>query len=126
LRYLLDANIIILVLSGASAPLRQRMAEAQSDDFATSTIAFAEVALGSWNGKAPPLLLLDQLKRVVPLLPFDELAAKQYAQLSFRRASFDRLIAAHALSLNLTLLTSNAADFRLIDGLRVENWTLPL
>ena len=126
MKYLLDANIIILAMSGSGEPLRRRMAMANADDFVTSSIAFAEVALGSWNGRAPPLFLLDQFKHEVPPLPFDELAAKYYAQLPFRRGSFDRLIAAQALSLNLTLVTSNERDFADIEGLLVENWTLPL
>jgi tRNA(fMet)-specific endonuclease VapC len=43
--------------------------------------------------------------------------------LPFRRASYDRLIAAHALSLDLTLITNNEGDFADVPGLRVENWT---
>lgn len=127
MKYLLDANIIILAMSGSGEMLRRRMAMADAEDFVTSSIAFAEVALGSWNGRAPPLSLLDQFAHVVHPQPFDERAAKYYAQLPFKRASFDRLIAAHTLSLNLTLITSNERDFDHIhDDLRVENWTLPL
>ncbi len=43
--------------------------------------------------------------------------------LPFRRASFDRLIAAHALSYDLTVLTDNIAHFEDVPSLRVENWT---
>ena len=57
------------------------------------------------------------------LLPFDEAAVRAYAALPFRRGSFDRLIAAHALALDLTLVTSNVRDFADIPGLLVENWT---
>ena len=43
----------------------------------------------------------------------------------FKRARFDRLVAAHALSLDLGIVTNNIVDFADVPGLRVENWTLP-
>ena len=69
-----------------------------------------------------PLVVLDQISRHIEVLPFDHLAAKIYARLPFRRGSFDRLIAAHALSLGLVLVTDNERDFADIDDLIVENW----
>ena len=60
----------------------------------------------------------------MPILPFDEAAARCYAQLPFRRGRFDRLLAAHALSLGSTVITDNEADFADIPGLTIENWTL--
>jgi tRNA(fMet)-specific endonuclease VapC len=62
---------------------------------------------------------------VVEVLPFDKVAARTYATMPFRRARFDRLIAAHALSLDLTLVTANVRDFADVPGLRVENWVAP-
>jgi tRNA(fMet)-specific endonuclease VapC len=58
------------------------------------------------------------------VLPFDEAAARAYARLPFKRGRFDRLLAAHALSLDLTVITNNERDFSDIAGLRVENWTI--
>jgi len=72
----------------------------------------------------PPLKVLEAFIRDVPPVPFDTAAARQYAELHFRRGSFDRLIAAHALALDLTLITNNERDFADIPDLRVENWTL--
>ena len=59
----------------------------------------------------------------LPVLPFDRAAAHVYARLPFSRHRFDRLIAAHALALDLTLVTANARDFRDMPDLRVEDWT---
>lgn len=124
MKYLIDANICILMLAGENERLRRRIQECTEGELAISSIAFAEVALGSWRGKAPPLIVIDQLRKVMPILPFEEGAARQYAQLPFARGSFNRLIAAHAVALDLTLVTNNERDFSDISGLRVENWTL--
>jgi tRNA(fMet)-specific endonuclease VapC len=59
------------------------------------------------------------------LLPFDEAAAREYARLPFKRARFDRLLAAHALSIGATIITNNEADFADVPDLKIENWTLP-
>lgn len=122
-KYLLDANTIILLLDGNSPELRDRVTDCAEGEIVISAIAFAEVAVGSWNGKTPSLTALDQFRNRMTIKPFDELAAKTYAQLPFKRGSFDRLIAAHALSLNLTLITDNLKHFGDIPDLRVENWT---
>jgi tRNA(fMet)-specific endonuclease VapC len=123
-KYLLDANIVILLLSGASPPVTNKVAACDAGVLAVSAIAFAEVAMGMNLGKPPPIAVLDAFLEEVALLPFDEAAARAYAKLPFKRGSFDRLIAAHALSLDLILVTNNEADFADIAGLRVENWTV--
>jgi tRNA(fMet)-specific endonuclease VapC len=56
-------------------------------------------------------------------LPFDDAAARAYARMPFRRGRFDRLLAAHALSLDATVVTNNLSDFADIPGLKVEDWT---
>ena len=65
-----------------------------------------------------------RLMVVIPPMPFDMIAAAAYVALPFRRAKLDRWIAAHALALDLTLVTNNERDFAGIPGLRIENWTL--
>ena len=57
------------------------------------------------------------------VLPFDVDAADRYARMPLRRHRFDRLIAAHALVLDLTLITANRRDFGDVPDLRVEDWT---
>jgi tRNA(fMet)-specific endonuclease VapC len=125
MRYLLDANASILLLAGQPY-IVHRASQCDEGELAMSAIAFAEVALGSCNGKAPRLWALDALPKAIPILPFDEGAARTYARLPFKRGSYDRLIAAHALSLDLTLITANERDFADITGLKIENWTQPL
>ena len=124
MKFLLDSNIIIAALLGDSDKLRARMADCSDDEMVTSSIAFAEVAYGSVNGKPLSFDKLSRFVEKVPAHPFDYGAARAYATIPFKRASYDRLIAAHALSLELTVVTDNVADFADVPGLKVENWTV--
>lgn len=85
-------------------------------------IVYAEVMRGFAAAGPSGTVEVERLFGLIAPLPFDRKAADIYTRLPFRRASFDRLIAAHALSLDLTLITNNDSDFKDIQGLRVENW----
>lgn len=124
MRYLLDSSIIIKLTTAQGEALRRRAAECLEDDIVTSTIAMAEVLYGSVNEKPPPLVQLETFMQLVRVLDFDIAAARAYAALPFKRASYDRLIAAHALSLGLTVVTDNERHFADLPGLKVENWLL--
>src|SRR5687767_1728029 len=89
----------------------------------TSAVVYAEVMIGAEqrNKLEPTLAFFAQ----IPVLPFDEVAGRVYSRLPFKRGSYDRLIAAQALALGLTVVTSNLADFKDVPGLKVENWTRP-
>jgi tRNA(fMet)-specific endonuclease VapC len=124
MRFLLDSHIVIAIGLGAGESIRRQIAEHDAGDFAISAITFAEVIHGCVRGKPPPLEELEVLIEEAPVLPFDAAAARVYAMIPFRRASYDRLIAAHALSLGLTLITDNERHFADIPDLKVENWTV--
>jgi tRNA(fMet)-specific endonuclease VapC len=124
MRFLLDSNIVIAIGLAAGDAIRRRMADHDAGDFAMSVITFAEVIHGGVRGKPPPLAELEVLIEEVPILPFDAAAARIYATIPFRRASYDRLIAAHALAQDLVLITDNEKHFVDVPGLKVENWTL--
>ena len=91
----------------------------------TSAVAIAEVLYGSANEKPPAMAQLDAFLLSVKVLDFDMAAAQRYSTLPFKRASYDRLIAAHALSLGLTVITDNVRHFADVPGLAVENWSVP-
>src|SRR3546814_16374620 len=80
-------------------------------DVAISAISFAEIALGNEQGRPPLPEVLEAFLAAIPLVPFDESAARAYSKLPFRRARFDRLLAAHALSLDVVVITNNEGDF---------------
>jgi len=122
MKYLLDSNILIALGLDASEAVNARAAECDADDLVTSAVAYAEVVHGSEWGKPPLLERLATMVEEIPVMPFDENAARAYSRIPFKRASYDRLIAAHALSLGLTVVTDNEADFADVPGLKVENW----
>jgi tRNA(fMet)-specific endonuclease VapC len=123
-QFLLDSDICIYTLTDAASALTAKIADQEEGALAISSITLAEVAIGYGDRVDTDVGLRNFLDAVI-VLPFDDQAARTYARLPFRRARFDRLIAAHALSLCLTLVTNNERDFADVPGLKVENWTLP-
>jgi tRNA(fMet)-specific endonuclease VapC len=91
----------------------------------TSAIVFAEVKRGIDAADDRAVENVERFFQLIAPLPFDQAAADAYTRIPFRRARFDRLIAAHALALDLTIVTANEADFADIPGLRIENWMRP-
>ncbi len=124
MKYLLDSNVLIALGLDADEAVVARAASCDASDMVTSAVAFAEVVHGSERGKPPTLERLAIITEEIPVLPFDEAAARAYASISFGRASYDRLIAAHALALGLIVVTDNEKHFADVPGLKVENWTL--
>ena len=125
MRYLIDTNCCIYLFSDTYPALNARVSGTPHGEIGLSTVVLAELALGSMNGLAPSLAALEQLIEQIPLLPFDEAAARGYATLPSRRGRFDRLLAGHALSLEHTIITRNERDFADIPNLKIENWTRP-
>lgn len=123
-RFLIDADSSIFAMIDIACPVNARLAECEPGDVAISAISFAEIALGTQLQKPPPPEAVEAFLNQIPLLPFDEAAAREYAKLPFKRARFDRLLAAHALSIGATVITNNGADFADVPGLKVENWTV--
>lgn len=119
-RFLLDSNIAIYLLKGTAPAAADRLAALALGEVVTSSICRAEMLIGLRDDERR---ILDLLLQQVDVLPFDAEAAQRYAELPFKRRGFDRLIAAHALKLDLTVVTANIADFADVPGLRVEDWT---
>jgi tRNA(fMet)-specific endonuclease VapC len=123
-RFLIDADCAIFATTGQFPAIRDRLADCEPGDVGLSAISYAEIVLGMEQGKPPTPEALALLVEVVPIQAFDEGAARAYAKLPFKRARFDRLLAAHALSLGAVVITNNEGDFADVPGLKVENWTL--
>ena len=122
--FLLDSNICIYVLRDAAGPVASRLGGCDTGSVVTSMIVYAEVMRGLSAIEPAAMAGANRLFELVEPMPFDRQAAETYTQLPFKRACFDRLIAAHALSLGLALVTNNERDFADIPGLTIENWTV--
>ncbi len=122
--FLIDSDCAIYAMTARFAPLGDRLSRTMPGEVAMSAVSYAEVALGSVRHRPPPEDVLAAFIRAISVVPFDEAAAREYARLPFKRARFDRLLAAHALSLGVTVVTNNEADFADVPGLKVENWTV--
>jgi tRNA(fMet)-specific endonuclease VapC len=130
MRYMLDTNICVYLMKAHPPEVLARLIQLDHGDAAMSIITYAELRVGL-EGLGPTRAqnerALNLLTRDIPVLPFDEAAAERYgvqraAVRDLRRDALDRLIAAHAASLGLTLITNNEADFKDYPGLMVENW----
>ena len=130
MRYMLDTNICVYLMKAHPPEVLARLQQLDHGDAVMSIISYAELRVGleglgpthAQNERALHLLTSD-----IPVLPFDDTAAIRYgvqraAVRDRRRDALDRLIAAHATSLGLTLVTNNEADFRDYPSLIVENW----
>ena len=124
IRYLIDANSAVHSMDDGYEELKARIADSDAGSIAISVISYAEVAYGTYGGKPPSPEVLEAFIDAIPMVPFDEAAAREYARLPFKRARFDRLLAAHALSIGAVVITSNVSDFADVPGLKVENWTV--
>lgn len=124
IRFLIDTDTTIFATTGQYPRIAEQMEQYEPGELGLSVISYAEIVLGMEQGKPPTLEALDAFIAIVPLQPFDEDAALAYAKLPFKRASFDRLLAAHAVRLNATIVTNNPSDFADVPGLKVENWTV--
>ena len=121
--HLIDSNICIYILEGLSAAARRRIEMFEPGTVVTSAIAYGEVMRGLDPADEVAIAKTKALFAVIDVLPFDRRAAEAYRMLRFKRASFDRLIGAHARALGLTLVTNNVCDYADIEGLTIENWT---
>ncbi|UUZ47335.1 type II toxin-antitoxin system VapC family toxin [Massilia sp. B-10] len=133
MKYLLDTNILIFLIKQKPAQVLSRFAQHSLSDVGISAISVAEMEYGvAKSGSAKNRQLLDGWLRLLQRPAFDEAAAHAYGNVRTALAQrgqpigpLDTLIAAHALSLDVTLVTNNVREFSRVPGLRVEDWTAP-
>ena len=129
-RYMLDTNICIYLMKHQPPQVRARFAECFVGDVVISAITLAELEFGvacSGPAQARNQALLDSLLEDIQVAPFEARAARAYGPLraanrQTNQDALDKLIASHAMSLGVKLVTNNEADFLGYPGLAVENW----
>lgn len=121
-KYMLDTNICIYLLKHNPPKVLEKFRQCQVGDVVISAITWAELLRGC--DVFEPKSAFDKLKALIPIVPFDEKASMAFANLLKtypHKPKFDSLIAAHAKSLDLILITNNVDDF-IKFNLEVENW----
>lgn len=132
MRYLLDTNIVIYTMKRRPPQVAARFAERSADELCLSSISLAELLFGAAKSQQPEkaLAAIYELGQALDIAPFDDAAAQAYGPLRAELertgqpiGALDTLIAAHALSLNATLVSHNLREFSRVPGLRVEDWS---
>lgn len=131
MRYLLDTNICIYLMNVHPPQIVERFKAIPVGQVLMSVVTYAELRHGiercTIGDRALAEHALRRFVARVPVLPFGERAAESYGVIAAavrdrRRDALDRLIAAHAVSVGVTLVSNNEADFKGYPGLVVENW----
>lgn len=128
-RYMLDTNMVIYLMKNQPEEVARRFAQCYVGDVVMSAITYAELEYGVsvCANPEPERLKLASLAEDIPVLPFDQAAALAYGPIRYatrdsKKDHLDKLIAAHAVALNVTLVTNNLKDFAKYPGLKTENW----
>ena len=129
-KFLLDTNIVSDLVRNPQGAVATRIAKEGESSICTSVVVAAEIRYGARKKASRRLtrqveLILSAME-VAPLEePADHYYGKIRTGLEQKGKSIgpnDLLIAAHALSLDLTVVTANKREFSRVPGLKVENW----
>lgn len=130
LKYLLDTNIVIYTIKNKPAQVRERF-RLHDGQMAISSVTLGELVFGAERSTRPEanLAVVEGFVARVDTLDFDPAAAHHFGQIraELYRAGrpigpYDMMIAAHARSRGLILVTNNTSGFERVAGLRLENW----
>ena len=130
LRFMLDTNILIYTIKNRPEEVRRQF-EAHDGEMSVSSITAMELLYGAHKSQSVRrnLDVVEGLLARIDVLEFDLAAAEHAGQIRADLASsgrpigpFDVLIAGHARSRGLLLVTNNIVEFSRVGGLRLVNW----
>jgi tRNA(fMet)-specific endonuclease VapC len=131
MQYLLDTNICIYISKRKPARVLSHLQRLKPGDVGMSIVTYLELVYGAHKSERMEsnLARIEQFRGLIPVQSLDEGAAEHYGRLRTELertgtpiGAYDLLIAAHALSLRLTLVTNNLREFSRVKGLPLENW----
>ena len=132
MKYMLDTNICIYAIKNKPTIVSQKLQDHSELGLCISTITLAELTHGIYKSvnKEKNADSLFQFLLKIEILPFDAEAAIEYGKICAHLqkqgtpiGTMDMLIAAHALSKSLTIVTNNVREFERVPGLVIENWS---
>ncbi|MBE7213408.1 MAG: type II toxin-antitoxin system VapC family toxin [Gluconacetobacter diazotrophicus] len=133
LRYLLDTNLCIRVIRDRPVEVRARF-NAEADGLCISDVVLYELLYGAERSARPAenRQVVERFAARLSVLPFDSDAATHAAEIRAdleRRGQviggYDLMIAGHARSRGLVVVTGNLREFGRVEGLRCEDWLAP-
>ena len=133
IRYLLDTNFIIFALKNPGGKAATRLCQESPDDVFICSVVEAELYHGAEKYAVPERrrVALEGILNPYRSLPFDSSCVPEYARIRHELecagmiiGGNDLMIAAIALTHDLTLVTSNSGEFARVSGLRVEDWSV--
>lgn len=131
MEYLLDTNICIYIIKKRPIKVFNKFKSLSIGSIGISSITLAELQFGIMKSSSPEKNqeALDKFLTPLEIIDFDFKATFTYGKIRADLekkgtpiGSLDTLIAAHAKSLDLTLITNNEKEFGRIPGLKIENW----
>ena len=127
--WLLDSNVLIWLLRGSKPLLSKRVRQHQPENIFISTIGLHELYSGAFRSQNMERALTGVDGFAFTRLAFDNADAIQAGQLRALLTTsgqvigpYDLLIAAQALTRDLTLVTHNSREFSRVPGLKLEDW----
>ena len=130
LKYMLDTNIVIYTIKNRPEQVRAAFNK-HSGQMCISSITWGELVFGAEKSSKPEQNLKDieLLGANLEILDFGREAAEHFGQIRSELYAagkpigpYDMMIAGHARSEALVLVTNNENEFERVDGLRLENW----
>lgn len=127
---MLDTNIIADLIRNPQGRAAKRIAKVGEDTICTSVVVAADLRYGcAKSGPKRLIKAVEGLLGEIGVLPFDVPADTEYGAIRAELeaagtpiGSNDLLIAAHACATGATIVTANAAEFKRVRGLKMENW----
>lgn len=129
-QYLLDTNTLSHLVRHPQGPVMQKITSVGEDSICTSIIVAAELRFGAEKSGSQSLTeRIELILSATEIMPLESPADRYYGDIRCQLASRgtpigpnDLLIAAHAMALDLIVVTANQREFSRVSGLRVENW----
>jgi tRNA(fMet)-specific endonuclease VapC len=128
---MLDTNICIYLIKKKPQGVLKKLLEYKMSEVCISSITVAELDYGVEKSSLPEQNrdALNEFLAPFEIMPFDDRAAEAYGRIRAyleRKGtpigSMDMLIAAHAQSLGVPLVTNNVKEFKRVPHLQVHNW----
>jgi tRNA(fMet)-specific endonuclease VapC len=128
-RYMLDTNMCIYLMKNQPKQVAERFSQCYVGDVVISAITYAELEYGVAMSANPEKerLNLASLVEDIKVVPFDKVTGIAYGPIRVatresKQDHLNKLIAAHAVSLNVTIVTNNLKDFARFPNVVLENW----